>query len=61
MLQKAESSWLKAYYGELSAQIHRGKALKNLEKAWRIAVSVSERIREIEGACLYPDFPVVTP
>ncbi len=29
---KAESSWLKTYYEELSDQIHRGKSLKNLEK-----------------------------
>lgn len=58
---EAESSWLKAYYGELSAQIHRGKALKNLEKLGRIAVSVSECIREAGRACLYPDFQQLCP
>ena len=37
------------------------KSFKKSGKAWRIAVSVSECIREAGRACLYPDFQQLCP
>ena len=45
---EAESSWLKAYYGELSAQIHRGKALKNLEKHGELLFQCLNALEKLE-------------